>query len=276
MRKKERGVGSLKFWKYHGLGNDYLVIESRVALTSAQIERICHRNYGFGSDGILVQVAGGDSAEFGVKIYNPDGSEAEKSGNGLRIFTRYLFDTGQIKFDPVSILTLGGCVKAQQLDAQTVRVGMGQAMFDGVGEPIQLVSQALTAHVVSVGNPHCVIVSDGVASAEHAATELGAQLETHPRFPNRTNVQFVHIIDRSRIYIAIWERGAGRTLASGSSSCAAAAVAHRLGLCDAAIQVDMAGGTLLVEIGDNWEIVLEGAVTKVGEGLISAESLTNL
>lgn len=261
----------LRFWKYHGLGNDYLVVDTAHDLTAAQIQQICHRNYGIGSDGILVQTKG---IALGVKIYNPDGSEAEKSGNGLRIFTRYLYDTDQIGTQPVPIETLGGTVTAQQLDAQTVRVGMGKVAFEALHAPLTLPdNKTVAAHIASIGNPHCVLFGESLAEVERLATELGPALETHPRFPKRTNVQFVHVVDRATIYIAIWERGAGRTLASGSSSCAAAAVAQRLGYCDRQIAVQMAGGTLQVTIGTDSDLVLEGQVVKVGEGVISAEIL---
>ena len=261
----------MNFWKYHGLGNDYLVVESSAELTSNQIQRICDRHYGIGSDGILVQVDGGDSAEFGVQIYNPDGSSAEKSGNGLRIFARYLFDTKQVSNQPFTVSTLGGLITAHVLTPNKVRVSMGRAVFEA-SESLQLNQKLFEAHIVSMGNPHCVIFDmDGVDTVEAHASQWGAALETHPRFPQRTNVQFAYVIDRANLYIAIWERGAGRTLASGSSSCAAAAVAYRLGYCDHKISVQMAGGSLNVEIDLQDGVILQGGVTKVGQGTISAE-----
>ncbi|MHC5033613.1 MAG: diaminopimelate epimerase [Planctomycetota bacterium] len=276
----------MRFAKYHGLGNDYIVLDPADAgteLTGDQIRRICHRNYGIGSDGILLGPLQTDAGDFAVRIFNPDGSEAEKSGNGLRIFSRWLWDTGRVTDQEFAIMTAGGEVRAQVLEhGRNVTVEMGQVSFDSTvipvtGPPREVINEelvvggeVLTFCAASVGNPHCVIPR--AEASEEEARRLGPDIETDPRFPNRTNVQFMEVLDRSNIRIEIWERGAGYTLASGSSASASAAVAYRLGLCDSAIAVHMPGGQLDIEIGDDLAITMRGPVTKVAEGVISDEA----
>ncbi len=275
----------MKFYKYHALGNDYLVINPQdllFPLTSEKIKIICHRNFGIGSDGILLGPLTSETAQFALRIFNPDGSEAEKSGNGLRIFSRYLWDRGLVSEESFSIETVGGLVQSVIQDAgKTVRVEMGKVSFwsndipvvgDGrevIEERINLSDETFTFCAATIGNPHCVIplaeVKPGIAK------QYGPILEVHPLFPNRTNVQFMKVLNRNTIQIEIWERGAGYTLASGSSSSAAAAVAHKLGLCDSSIIVQMPGGEILIQINDDSTISMTGSVTKVAEGELSTE-----
>ena len=275
----------MKFFKYHALGNDYLVIDPQdwpLPLTPLQIRAICHRNFGVGSDGILLGPLPSDQARFALRIFNPDGSEAEKSGNGLRIFSRYLWDRQRVKNEEFNIQTPGGVVKARVLDdGKTVRVEMGQVSFQSdripvtgpprevINETIAVSGRTFTFCAATIGNPHCVIPLPEI-SAE-LARQYGPLLETDARFPKRTNVQFLKVLDRKNIQIEIWERGAGYTLASGSSSSAAAAVAHRLGLCDSSLTVHMPGGKISIEIGEGFSILMTGPVTRVAEGLISGE-----
>lgn len=277
----------VKFYKYHGLGNDYIVLDPADVggeLTEEQVRLICHRNYGIGSDGILFGPLEAEECDFAVRILNPDGSEAETSGNGLRIFSRWLRDTGRATDDEFTILTAGGKVRARvHEDGRSVTVQMGHVSFDSrripvegpprevLGEEIEVAGRALRYCAATVGNPHCVILCEEVSAEETRA--LGPSIETHGRFPNRTNVQFMKVLDRSNIQIEIWERGAGYTLASGSSASAAAAVAHRLGLCDPSIAVHMPGGRLDITIGKDFAITMTGPVTKVAEGTICDEAL---
>jgi len=277
---------NMKFFKYHGLGNDYLVInpaDIEGELTESQIQLICHRNYGVGSDGILLGPLESPECDFGLRIFNPDGSEAEKSGNGLRIFSRYLWDQGLVKSDSFTIETAGGKVTSQVHEGgKSATVDMGSVSFDSTKIPVtgdhrEVINETLSFDSVdftfcaaTVGNPHCVILRDEISVEE--TRKWGPHIETDPRFPNRTNVQFMKVLDRSNIQIEIWERGAGYTLASGSSSSAAAAVAHKLGLCDSDITVHMPGGKLYISIKDNFFITMTGGVTKVSEGTISDET----
>ena len=274
----------MKFYKYHALGNDYIVLDSAEfkELTKERICRLCHRNYGLGSDGILYGPTDIEQADFALRIFNPDGSEAEKSGNGLRIFARYLWDKGKVEGNEFTILTVGGKVKAKvHTNGQKVTVDMGQVSFESakipvigarrevINEQMEIAGQILNFTAATIGNPHCVILCDEISESQ--TRTLGPLIEREPRFPNRTNVQFMKVLDRSNIRIEIWERGAGYTLASGSSSSAAAATARRLGLCNSNITVHMPGGEIKIVISDNFSITMTGVVTKVAEGLISEE-----
>ncbi len=275
----------MKFYKYHALGNDYIVLnpdDFAAGLTNEQICRICNRNYGLGSDGILYGPIETLYADFGVRIFNPDGSEAEKSGNGLRIFSRYLRDMKNFGENPFTISTPGGIVKAQILEnGQKVKVEMGQASFDSteiplagprrqvIDEEMEIDDEKIKFSAVTIGNPHCVILKDEIS--RELALKLGPKIETHKLFANRTNVQFVKVLDWSNIRIEIWERGAGYTLSSGSSSCAAAAVARKLGLCGPQIKVQMPGGQLDITVRDDNYISMTGPVKKIAEGTISEE-----
>ena len=275
----------MKYSKYHALGNDYLVIafeDLDFELTPEKVERICHRNFGIGSDGILFASLPSKDSRFALRIFNPDGSEAEKSGNGLRIFSRYLWDNNLVGEEEFEIETLGGTVKARVAElGKSVRVEMGRVNFQSekipvVGHSREVLQESITVGnqtfsfcAATIGNPHCVILLPEVTP--DMVKKYGSLLEVHPYFPNRTNVQFMKIIDRNNIQIEIWERGAGYTLASGSSSSAAAAVAHRLDLCDSSITVHMQGGLIAIEISDAFLVTMTGAVTKVAEGVLSAE-----
>jgi len=280
----------MKFHRYHALGNDYLVVRAsdcQVPLSPALSQRICHRNFGIGSDGILVHEVGEAGATFRLRIINPDGSEAEKSGNGLRIFARYLWDSKLVTEAPFHVDTAGGrvtCVVSQQ--GRLVTVDMGRVSFDSTVIPVQggrreVLNEELTINgtkimfcAATVGNPHCVVTN--LPSTEETARAFGPLLETNPLFPNRTNVQFLKVVDRATISIEIWERGAGYTLASGSSSSAAAAVAHRLGLVDNDITVWMPGGTIRIEVAPDFSVRMEGPVTRVGTLELDHEAIEDI
>ena len=280
----------MKFAKYHALGNDYLVLDPKDAAAlpaEKDIVRICHRNFGLGSDGILYGPLPTEKADFGLRIMNPDGSEAEKSGNGLRIFARYLYDIGKVANDAFTIDTLGGVVTCKISDgASSITVDMGKVSFamdhipvDGPEQADQDIGQQLaingtnyTVYLADIGNPHCVVPLPAI-SAELACND-GAAIEIDPTFPNRTNVQFLKVIDRNNIQIEIWERGAGYTLASGSSSSASAAVANRIGLCDRDITVHMPGGKIAIEIGDDYAVRMTGPATRVADMTFDTEALS--
>lgn len=275
----------MRFVKYHGLGNDYIVINARdlpAPLSTTQIQRICDRNFGVGSDGIVL-VERQTSDGFVVRIYNPDGSEAENSGNGMRIVSRYLFDTGTVSREPFTLLVKGERrLTAQILDPQqAIQVDMGEASFTStripmrgierevIRERLEVLGETLDVTCVNVGNPHCVVV--GRPDILDGAQRLGPCIEVHENFPQRTNVQFVHVVDRNTIRIEIWERGAGYTLASGTSSCAAASACHKLGLVDEHVTVLMPGGQLQISVGDDYRVRLTGPITKVMQGTIEPE-----
>jgi len=272
----------MKYSKYHALGNDYIVIDPNEVegeLGGERIRLICHRNYGVGSDGILLGPIASKSCDFKLRIFNPDGSEAEKSGNGLRIFARYLWDQNLVLEQSFTIETLGGLVTAQVLPGTgQIMVEMGQVHFHSnripvSGEPREVINEPIEAGgkvfiycAATIGNPHCVICSE-IPSAE-LAKQYGPLIEMDPRFPKRTNVQFMEVLDRQNIRIEIWERGAGYTLASGSSSTAAAAVALKLGLCDSKVKVHMPGGSLDIEFKEGFWATMTGPVVRICAGIM--------
>ncbi|MFH1499960.1 MAG: diaminopimelate epimerase [Verrucomicrobiota bacterium] len=277
----------MRFYKYHALGNDYIVMNPAdfpgwSEPSVDQIRVICHRNFGAGSDGILWGPLPSEQSEFGLRIFNPDGSEAEKSGNGLRIFSRYLWDMGLAKNNVFTIETPGGHVRSEIKDGgKLITVDMGRVSFTStkiphtgaerevVNESITVLDRTFTYCAATIGNPHCVIPLAEVSS--EIAHRYGPHLETHANFPRKTNVQFLQVIDRANIRIEIWERGAGYTLASGSSSSAAASVARKLGLIDADVTVHMPGGTIGIEIADDYAVRMTGTVNRVATGELHDE-----
>lgn len=281
------------FVKTHGLGNDYLVMNSHdisFEMNVENIKTICDVHYGIGSDGILLLVDS-DRADFGLRILNPDGSEAEKSGNGLRIFAKYLFDYGYAKSKTFSIDTLGGVVFAEVIETKNdkaflIQVDMGEAIFEPARVPVkseleacldeelQLKDRSYLINCVSVGNPHCVILKEELSEAE--IRQYGSEIENHPKFPNRINLQFAKILSPNEVEILIWERGAGYTLASGSSSSAVAAVMVKKGLTNGNLTIKMPGGQLKLEIAEDWQIRMTGEVREIASGYLSKELLEDL
>jgi len=281
------------FLKSHGLGNDYIVLnheEISFKLTEKAIVRICDEHFGIGSDGILLKVPS-TKADFGLRILNPDGSEAEKSGNGLRIFSKYLYDYGFANSKRFSIETPGGIVQSEVVEERNgkaflVKVDMGKAIFEAkkipvniekpecINEPLPLHDKSFKISCVSVGNPHCIILVDDLNEAD--VKTYGSDIENHPLFPNRINVQFASVISRNEVEVMIWERGAGWTLASGSSSCAVAATAVKHGLTDRDLTIKMPGGNLHIEIDEDWEIRMTGEVREIGSGTLSPELIEDL
>lgn len=284
------------FFRGHGLGNDYIVMDPReltFKLTPSNIKSVCDRNWGLGSDGILALVPS-KKADFGLRIFNPDGSEAEKSGNGLRIFARYLHATGKTKKKHFSVETKGGLVTIElhidrHGDAGAVTVEMGQATFKPAALPCSLgVEELIQQHIeaagrtltftgVSVGNPHCVLFKPaGESWSQEDLLALGPALENHILFPKRTNVQLAVPTGPKEIFILIWERGAGETQASGSSSCAAASAAVRLGLVKSPVTVKMPGGTLNIEVASDFSLTMKGPVAEVARGALSPSFVRGL
>jgi len=271
--------------KSHGLGNDYLVFDGgnvTFDLDGETVARLCDRHYGVGSDGMLLRVAS-SRADFGLRIFNPDGSEAEKSGNGLRIFADYLYHFGFTEKKVFRVEVGGGIVECRintddENNVLDIEISMGRATFvpgeipvlcdkdEAIDVPLELPGNSLMFSAVSVGNPHAVFLVDRLAPSE--ARKFGPSVENHPIFPNRTNVQFARVLDRENVQIEIWERGAGYTLASGSSSCAVAAVLYRKGLVGDRVKVHMPGGVLEVSVTGDFALTLKGPVTRVACGVL--------
>jgi diaminopimelate epimerase len=285
-----------KFFKGHGLGNDYIALDPAklsFKLTPRTIRALCDRNWGIGSDGILALVPS-KKANFGLRIYNPDGSEAEKSGNGLRIFGCYLYHTKHTRKKHFTVETKGGLVEIHlELNGHGwvggATVDMGRAVFQPIAlpctlrvpeliqQPVKAAEQSLRFTGVSVGNPHCVVFKK---KEEHwtreELLEIGPELENHTIFPKRTNVQLAVPIGPKAISILIWERGAGETQASGSSACAAACAGVRLGFVKSPVTVKAPGGSLEITVDPQYNVTMKGPVTEVARGEISPAFLSNL
>jgi diaminopimelate epimerase len=286
----------IPFLKGHGLGNDYVALDLDAlpfALTPPAVRMVCHRHTGVGSDGILGRVAS-EVADFGLRIFNPDGTEAEKSGNGLRIFAAYLLGLGEVRQGaPFTVETPGGIVGMTVLDRSpegvlSVEAEMGTASFRSAdvalagpdreteNELLELDGgDRVAINTVSVGNPHCVVFADDLDPA--TLRRLAPQISTHPSFARGTNVQFARAAGPGRVEAWVWERGAGETSASGSSACAVAAAAVRRGLvAERGVEVRMPGGPLRVEVREDWSLVLNGPVEDVYHGELSAGMVARL
>ena len=264
----------MTFVKSHGLGNDYLVVDANTLgfeLTPARIRQICDRRTGVGADGILALVDA-TAADFGVRIFNPDGSEAEKSGNGLRIFAKFLYDHGYTERTEFTVHTRGGTVSARLLlmhrRVTAVRVDMGRAVINRSLTALTVDGATLQVVSLSVGNPHCVVIADALSLPD--LLRLGPLIEHQPAFPNRTNVQFAHVLSRSAVRALVWERGAGHTLASGSSSCAVAAACFDRGLVDGQVTVQLEGGDLAIEVDRDLNLTMTGPVEEIYTETFSA------
>jgi len=266
-------VSQIELFKYQALGNDYLVLDlpGPLAELVALLPSLCDRHRGLGSDGLLAF----DRKAMSVRIFNPDRSEAQKSGNGLRIAAahavlehgageRFELRTAD-RANAVRVLSTSGAEIITELDIgrPSFRAGDLPANFDGEPETVELDTAAgrVEAMLVSVGNPHCVVFGQPVT--KERCLELGPHLERHPAFPERTNVQLCEVVDRARVRAEIWERGAGYTLASGTSATAVAAACMRRGLVDDRVTVQMPGGDLALRREPNGSLVQSGPARRV-------------
>lgn len=279
----------LRFSKGQALGNDYLVVDSSelpVPLTTELVRGLCDRHRGAGSDGVLVGTLEGGRIR--LRIFNPDGSEAEKSGNGLRIFAAYLHGRGVVDSAPFTVELPKDSVEMRVVErlaggALQVEAEMGRASFLGkdvgylpvpgvaLGDLLDL-GDGLSARVnpVSLGNPHCVVIVDELDREDFL--RRAPRLATHPAFAAGTNVQFAKVAGPRTVEAWIWERGVGETLASGSSSCAVAAVVSELGLVAAReLMVEMRGGSAGITLRDDGMIRLRGPAQIVYRGTVGAE-----
>lgn len=291
------------FFKGHGLGNDYLVFEGMGTIagsesvadagwpvTPATVRLVCHRHEGVGGDGIVIRLSGGGDGHR-LRMFNPDGSEFERSGNGLRVFAAYLAAVGKAPAGPFEVDTGGDTVPMELIregegGKHDVRVSMGRARTDpravGAQEKAPLTDSGgavLDWQPVSVGNPHCVVFGQEASDAE--ARRLGPHLETHAAFPHGVNVQVVQVVDgtadKPRIRVSVWERGVGITSASGTSACAAATACVERGDVPAGeVMVEMPGGTLRVEVTDDRSVTLQGPAREICRGALTDGFLARL
>ncbi|OFX13799.1 MAG: diaminopimelate epimerase [Armatimonadetes bacterium RBG_16_58_9] len=274
----------MRFVKMHGAGNDFVVIDgAKEPVPDDHISNVarnaCDRHLGVGADGIIL-VLPSRVANFRMRMFNPDGSEAEMCGNGIRCFAKYVFDR-KMHTDPIlTVETLGG-VKTLKLNTsggkvQTARVDMGEPkllrseipMKGGntqvVGETLKAAGKKLEITCVSMGNPHCVTFVDNVDN--YSVEKIGPEVENHPSFPRRTNVEFVEIVSRDELRMRVWERGAGETLACGTGACASAVAAMLNDKVSRKVTVHLLGGDLFIEwMGDN-RVFMTGPVEEVFDG----------
>ena len=264
--------------KYHGLGNDYLVFDpnrNKLRLSPANVRLLCDRNFGVGADGV-VEGPLLEGERISVRIWNSDGSMTENSGNGVRIFAKYLKDGGYVQKKNFTIYTQGGEASIHYLNEEGTRlkVSMGKVSFWSDEVPVEgprreIVNETMVfgripypVTCLNIGNPHCVILMDEIS--KELVCRIGGYSENARQFPAKINTQIMKVLDRTHIQTEVYERGAGYTLASGTGCCAAAAAAYRLGLTDPKVIVQMPGGTLEVEIEEDGQVLMTGDVGYVG------------
>lgn len=276
------------FVKFHGFGNDYIVIEAERLATIASLSefsrRICDRHYGAGADGIaVVSPSLEPSADFRVRIFNPDGSEAALSGNGTRCAAAYLFYQNLWEAEELRLSTRAGIkryfIREQPAPGKFIFDSeLGQPRFASgtipmrtekeldrvVNYPLAVADQTVQVTALEMGNPVCCIFVNDFSDLNWR--ELGPKIENHPQFPDRTNVTFVKVRNRSNIELRIWERGVGETSASGSCSCAAAVAAMINGLTERVIDVETPGGIVRIHWRDDGEVVISGSAEVVYSG----------
>jgi diaminopimelate epimerase len=260
----------LAFTKMHGAGNDFVVLDAtkdRFSLSREQLRLIADRHLGIGCDQVLVvERPRAADADFHYRIFNADGGEVEQCGNGARCFVKFVHAKGLSAKREIRVETLGGPIVPRLEDDGDVSVDMGPPTFQGE-ETLIVSGESVRVALVSMGNPHAVQVVEDVASAP-VATQ-GPLLERHPRFPNRVNAGYLQVLDRQRIALRVWERGAGETLSCGTGACAAAVSGIRRGLLDSPVRVQTRGGALTISWrgGDN-AVWMKGPAQTVYEGTI--------
>ena len=271
----------MQFWKMHGLGNDFIMIDNRTGvLNEAEAvnlaRKLCERRFSVGADGLLL-LSNSAVADVRMRILNADGSEAEMCGNGIRCFAKYCYENGIITTNEFTVDTLAGAKKVwlnvDNAEVQTVTVDMGTVEWDrskipmhGEGDCIEcdlhVEEWVFKVTCLSVGNPHCVTFVENVD--EFPVETVGPFIEKHAVFPKRVNVEFVQLLPDRELKVRVWERGCGETLACGTGASASAAAANRLARVDRKVKVHLRGGDLLIDIGER--ILITGPAEKVFEG----------
>jgi diaminopimelate epimerase len=276
----------MQFWKMHGLGNDYIVIDNRDQKIGDKqaadlAKRLCERRFSVGADGLLL-VSNSNVADVKMRIFNADGSEAEMCGNGIRCFAKYCYENGIATKNEFTVETLSGIKRVwlaiEHQEVKTVKVDMGvpdceRSSLPMIGqgtcinENLEVDDEAYKVTCLSMGNPHCVLFVDKVD--DFPVEQVGPKIENHKAFPKRTNVGFVQVLNRNELKVRVWERGCGETLACGTGTCAAVAAANKLGKVGNKVTVHVLGGDLQVEVGKS--LFLSGAAEKVFEGTLFKE-----
>jgi diaminopimelate epimerase len=273
----------LEFTKLHGTANDFVYVDARKGLPgdpATLAPRLCDRHRGIGADGLIL-LLGSDRADCRMLIVNADGSTAEMCGNGIRGFAKFVLDRGLVAANPLRVETdagvktieaevAGGRVRRVAVDMGTPEWSGRRIPVDADGEvierPLEVAGRTWNVTCVSMGNPHCVVFVDDVASLPLA--EIGPQFERHPFFPKRVNTEFIRVATPTRLEMRVWERGAGETMACGTGACAAAVAAARTGRAERRAIVALPGGELEIAWGANDHVVMTGDAVEVFEGRI--------
>ncbi|MDP8236938.1 MAG: diaminopimelate epimerase [Candidatus Erginobacter occultus] len=269
----------LEFTKMQGLGNDFILLndpDARLRLEPEAIRFLCDRHFGVGADGVII-VSPSERADLKMKIFNSDGSEAEMCGNGIRCFALYARDRGLSSGTEMAVETGAGIIRPR-IERDQVAVDMGEPVFDAEKIPVNLPGEVVDYPVVfagrkveitcvSMGNPHCVIFLP--PGEEPPVTELGPVIETDPLFPAKINVEFIRVRNPGEIDFAVWERGAGITLACGTGACAAVVAAARTGRTGREVLVHLPGGDLKIEWKENNHVFMTGPAVEVFRGKIT-------
>ncbi len=286
-------VVPIVFVKMHGIGNDFVVIGALddLPLPEEKLSEfarfVCDRHFGVGADGVI-WILPSQVADFKMRIFNPDGSEAEMCGNGIRCAAKWFYDRDYAKGKAVQVETLAGIktvwVQEENGKAVAVTVDMGEPIFapslvpTSLGEGSEAIEVPLSVEgagtyivsAVSMGNPHCVVFVNDVDN--FPVETIGPRIEHHPAFPKRTNVEFVQVLSRNEMKVRVWERGAGLTLACGTGACASLVIASRTGRTDRKAKVHLPGGTLTIEWRDDGRIYMTGPAVEVFRGEFVWES----
>lgn len=263
----------LAFTKMQGAGNDFIVLdctEKAFSLSQEQIRRLADRHFGVGCDQVLVVERPRDAgADFRYRIFNADGGEVEQCGNGARCFVKFVHARGLTRKREIRVETLAGAIAPRLEDDGEVSVEMGAPVLEGI-EKLEVEGEPVEVAVVSMGNPHAVQVVADLSAAPVRAQ--GPRLERHPRFPNRVNAGYMQVLERHRIALRVWERGAGETLSCGTGACAAAVAGIASGRLDSPVRVQTRGGALTITWagGDN-AVWMKGPAQAVFDGTVDLE-----
>lgn len=276
---------AIEFTKYHGLGNDFILIDNRSSsvpvITPEQAIKLCDRHFGIGADGVIFALPGENGTDYTMRIFNSDGSEPEMCGNGIRCLGVFLADLeGESRTkDLYHIHTLAGVITPQLMADGQVKVDMGlpkllaaeipttlsAADSKVINQPLEVGVKTWEVTCVSMGNPHCITFVEDVAAI--ALESIGPQFEHHPVFPQRTNTEFIQVVNHNYLKMRVWERGAGITLACGTGACASLVAGVLTGKCDRTATVELPGGPLEIEWSEiDQRVYMTGPAERVFTG----------
>ena len=278
---------SIEFAKYHGLGNDFILIDnlssSEPVVTPEQAIKLCDRHFGIGADGVIFALPGRDGTDYSMRIFNSDGSEPEMCGNGIRCLAHFVnkLQGSTNNLPQHSVHTLAGVIKPQIMPDDQVKVDMGVPKLEAaeiptnlsiddhkvIDQPLEVAGQSWSVTCVSMGNPHCITFVEDVATIPLEI--IGPQFEHHPAFPQRINTEFIQVVRRDYLRMRVWERGAGATLACGTGACAALVAGVLTRRCDRTATVELPGGPLTIAWSDmDQKLYMTGPAERVFTGLI--------